>query len=226
MPDARASHSLLGLGREAQSRSWKCSTIRDIAAKGHLFSEGDSRSHVYKLESGCVCLYRILKDGRRQVIEFAFGGDIVGLGSGSLSSCSAQALAETRVTCLPIPTILTAAKSDPRIALGFYEALSHELLAAHAHLQCVGQRGATEKLAAFLVMLSRRNESRGHPADTIKLTMARVDIADFLGIKTETVSRTLTKMKRQKLIEIDRITTVRLRSISGLMALAEGGSRI
>ena len=226
MHEARASHPSLSSGREAKAPAWPGTKTRDFAAKGHLFCEGDARSHIYKLVSGCVCLYRMLKDGRRQVIDFAFDGDIVGLSSGPVSSCSAQALAETRVKCLPISAILTAAKSDPRIALGFYEALSHELRAAHEHLLGVGQRGATEKLAVFLVMLSRRNEDRGRPAEMIHLTMDRIDIADFLGITIETVSRTLTKLKRQDLIEIDHFTQVRLRNISGLIAIAEGGTRI
>lgn len=223
---APSSHPTLQSRSRVGVREWSGTKTRDIAAKGHLFSEGNPRTHIYKLVSGSVCLYRMLEDGRRQVINFAFDEDIVGLASGPLSVCNAQALAATRVKCLPISAMLTAAKADARVALGLYEALSRELVAAHEHLLSVGQRGATEKLATFLVMLSRHNESRGRSPDTISLPMTRSDIADFLGITIETVSRTLTKLRRQGLIEIDQITTLHLKSMSRLVAIAEGGARV
>ena len=191
-----------------------------------MFCEGDPKTHIYQLVTGAVCLYRMLEDGRRQVIDFAFDEDIVGLGSGALSDYNAQALAATRVKCLPISAMLTAAKADGRVALGLYEALSRELLAAQAHLVCVGQRGATEKIATFLVMLSRRNEMRGRSPDTITLPMTRIDIADFLGMTIETVSRTLTKLKHQGLIEVDQIATIRLKNITRLVVIAEGCVRV
>ena len=122
--------------------------------------------------------------------------------------------------------MLTAAKADGRVALGLYEALSRELLAAQAHLVCVGQRGATERIATFLVMLSRRNEMRGRSPDTITLPMTRIDIADFLGMTIETVSRTLTKLKHQGLIEVDQIATIRLKNITRLVVIAEGCVRV
>jgi CRP/FNR family transcriptional regulator len=223
---ASPSHLTSTSHREVGIREWPRCKTRNIAAKGHLFIEGNSRTHIYKIVSGSVCLYRMLEDRRRQVINFSFDQDIVGLGSGPFSACNAQALTETRVKCLPITAILTAAKADPRVALGLYEALSRELLAAHEHLLSVGQRGASERLTTFLVMLSRRNEMRGRSGATIDLPMSRADIADFLGITIETVSRTLTKFRQQRLIEIDQITTLHLKSMSRLVAIAEGGARV
>jgi len=96
--------------------------------------------------------------------------------------------------------LLKAAKQDPEIALKLYEAISRELLATREHLLCLGQRGACERLAAFLVVLSRRNAARGADPRIVKLPMTRLDVADFLGLTIETVSRTLSKMKRQGLI--------------------------
>ena len=205
---------------------WPRSMRRYIADKGTLYSEGDPRTHVYKVMSGAICLYRMLEDGRRQVIDFAFDGDIIGLGSGRLETCNALAVRATQVSCLPIGTMLAAAKADTRIALGLYEALSRELVVAQEHLMCVGHRGATERVASFLVILSRRNVVRGHAPDVVELQMSRADIADFLGITIETVSRTLTKLRVQGLIDIEQITTLRLTSISGLVALAEGRTRV
>lgn len=207
-------------------REWPRSKRRHIADKGHVYSEGEPRTHVYKVVSGTICLYRMLEDGRRQVINFAFAGDVVGLGSGRLESCNAQAVSATQVCCLPIAKLMAAAKANNQIAAGLYEALSREIVVAQEHLMCLGQRGATERVATFLVTLSRRNEMRGTASNVVHLPMSRADIADFLGITIETVSRTLTKLKEQGLIEIEQITTLHLIQISKLIALAEGRVRV
>lgn len=221
-----AVHGFLQSNRQVGDSDWPGSKSRYIAAKAHLFSEGDTKTHLYQVVSGGFCLYRMLKDGRRQVFDFAFDGDVVGLGAGRVETCNAQAMTTTRARCLPIPAMLTAAETNGRVALGLYEALSRELAVAQAHLVCLGHRGAIEKLATFLVMLSRRNEHRGLPPDVINLPMSRADIADFLGITVETVSRSLTKLRVQGLIEIDKITALRLPGITRLVALAEGCERV
>jgi CRP/FNR family transcriptional regulator len=205
---------------------WVDGSVRRVDAKRHLFVEGDAKTHVYKVMSGAVCLYKVLNDGRRQIIEFALEGDVIGLGSTPTETCNAQALAATRLKCLPIAVMLKAAEQDTSVALRLYKALSRELVAAREHLLCVGQRGATERLVMFFAILSRRNEERGSDPNIIKLPMTRTDIADFLGLKIETVSRTFTKLRRQGFIEIDQITTVHLRNTGELQRLAEGGARV
>ena len=205
---------------------WADGTVRRIEAKAHVFTQGDAKTHVYKVASGAVCLYTVLTDGRRQIIEFALPGDVVGLGAASVQACNAQAIVSTQVQCLPVAALLKAAKKDPEIALKLYEAISRELLATREHLLCLGQRGACERLAAFLVVLSRRNAARGADPRIVKLPMTRLDVADFLGLTIETVSRTLSKMKRQGLIEIDQITIVRLKDDGKLLRLADGGARV
>lgn len=214
------------VGRAMGQGAWAGGIVRDVGTKAHLFTEGDAKSHVYKILSGAICLYRVLADGRRQVIEFALEGDVIGMGYAPIESCSAQAMGQTRVNCFPVSILLKAAKQDSSIALGLYEALSRDLVATREHLQCVGKRGATERLASFLVSLSRRSEERGSDPFSIKLAMNRVDIADFLGMTIETVSRTFTKLKQQRLIEIDRNTTIQLCDRTALSRLAEGEARI
>jgi CRP-like cAMP-binding protein len=207
-------------------RHWTNGIVRRVEPKAHLFTEGDAKTHVFKVASGAVCLYKVLADGRRQVIEFALEGDLIGLCSAPAEACNAQAMVSTRVKCVPLGVLLKAAKRDAKVALGLYEALSRELVATREHVLCVGQRGATERLAAFFVILSRRNEERGYDPQTIKLPMTRADIADFLGLTIETVSRTFSKLKRHGLIKIDQITTIRLRKTGELQRLAEGDARV
>ena len=207
-------------------RHWINGIVRRVERKAHLFTEGDARTHVFKVASGAICLYKVLADGRRQVIEFALEGDMIGLCSAPVEACNAQAIVSTRLKCLPFAVLLKAAKRDTKVALGLYEALSRELGAMREHVLCVGQRGATERLATFFVILSRRNEERGYDPKTIKLPMTRADIADFLGLTIETVSRTFSKLGRRGLIQIDQITTIRLRNTGELERLAEGNARV
>lgn len=198
--------------------------LRGFEAKAHVFNEGDPKEFVYTVVTGAVCLYRILSDGRRQVIDFAYPGDVVGLGAGSIETFNAQTTVATRVKCLAISSLRSAARRDPGVAMGLYEALSQQLMAMGNHLVCVGQQSATERLVIFLLTLSRRNQEKGRDRETIELRMTRNDIGDFLGVTIETVSRTFSKLKYLGLIEIDQGTKIRLMDIEQLEAMADGES--
>jgi CRP-like cAMP-binding protein len=198
--------------------------LRGIEAKDHIFTEGDPKLHVYQVVTGAVCLYKVLPDGRRQVIDFAFGGDLIGLSLSDRERYNAQATVATRVKCLPVSALQGIASKDPAIAMRMCEALSDELTAIRDHLVCVVQRSATERLVTFLLALSRRNEARGRDPATLELPMTRTDIGDFLGLTIETVSRTFSKLKALGFIEIDQGTTIRLVAIDDLMALADGNA--
>ena len=197
-------------------------TLRGVEAKEHIFTEGDKKAFVYSVVTGAVCLYKVLPDGRRQVIDFAYPGDLIGLGSGAIETLNAQATVATRVRCTSLGALRQAASCDPAMALRLYEALSRELAAMRDHLICVGQRSAMERVTSFLLALSKRNEARGRDAMTVELPMTRADIGDFLGLTIETVSRTFSKLKCLGAIEIDQGTTIRLVDTDQLQALAEG----
>lgn len=197
-------------------------TLRGIEAKEHLFTEGDAKAFVYKVVTGAVCLYKVLPDGRRQVIDFALPGDIIGIGWGPTETYNAQATVATRVRCIPSSSLRRLAGQDPRVALRLVESVSQELSAMRDHLVCVVQRSATERLVTFLLTLSRRNEAKGGDPETVELPMTRADIGDFLGLTIETVSRTFSKLRCMGLIEIDQGTTIRLLDIEQLERRAEG----
>lgn len=197
-------------------------TPRTFDAREHVFCEGDLASHVYKVESGHVCIYRIVPDGRRQVIDFAYPGDIIGLGALGTHATNAQASAKSRIRCIPIATLHEVVRADQRLGLKLYEAMSRELLAAREMLFTVSQRTAAERLAAFLLALSRRNQRRGEAANEFVLPMTRADIADYLGLTIETVSRTFTKFRAEGMIDLEQCILVTIRDIKALVALAEG----
>lgn len=196
---------------------------RLLDGKEHLFCEGDRASHVYLVEAGHFCIYRMMADGRRQVIDFAYPGDVIGLGALGEHAANAQATVKSRVRCIPIATLHDVARKDPGLGLKLYEALSQELLAAREHLFTISQCTATERVASFLLALSRRNARRGEEPAELVLPMTRTDIADFLGLTIETVSRTFSKFRAEGLIEIKHCILVTICDAEALAELASAG---
>jgi len=215
-------------GSEAPSDGYRLDNwIRRTApkvmqAREHVFFEGDPITHVYQVENGTVCLYKTLQDGRRQIIDFAHPGDFIGLGTGGDHVFSAQAITLTRLRCLPAGALLEVACHNPDIGMQLYRALSDQLLAARDLLLTVGQRNAIERLAALLLALSRRNERSGVSNSRIALSMTRADIADFLSLTVETVSRTFTKLRQSGIIDLVHSSLVVIKDRHALERLAAG----
>jgi CRP-like cAMP-binding protein len=182
------------------------SPVRRLAPKEHLFLEGDARTHVYVVEAGTVLIYKILPDAKRQIIDIAFPGDFIGLGTADEQAFAAQATEPVRVRCLPAAALHQLAADDPQLSLMLYEALALELEAARNHL----------------LAISHRNERRGRDARELVLPMRRADIADFLGLTIETVSRTFSKLKAEGMIELDHGGYVEILDRRALKEIAEG----
>jgi CRP/FNR family transcriptional regulator len=203
-----------------RDRRLRIAVPRVMQAREHIFFEGDPKDHVYQVEKGTVCLYKTLPDGRRQIVDFAYQGDLIGLGGPGDHVFSAQAITLTRLRCLPAGLLHELAQNDPVVGMQLYRGLSDQLLAARDLLLTVGQRNATERLAALLLALSRRNErGEGDPA-CITLPMTRADIADFLSLTIETVSRTFTKLRQSGIIELIQSQVVVVRDQAALERLA------
>jgi len=197
-------------------------TPRVVDAKDHVFREGDPATSVYRVESGHVCLYRLMPDGRRQVMDFAYPGDFIGLGALGHHAASAQATEKTRLCAFAVATFREIARNQPSLSLNLYEAVSQELQATREMLMNVCQRTALERVASFLLELSRRNERRGEAAHDIVLPMTRTDIADFLGLTIETVSRTFTKLRQDGVIDLEQCILVSIRDPQKLEGLSGG----
>ena len=195
---------------------------RAYAAKEHVFTEGDPRANLYRIESGAVCMYKVMPDGRRQVLGFAYAGDLIGLGSSSEHQFNAQATKACELRILPWSLVQRIGRQDPEFGFKLYEAAAQELAAAHDLLLTTGQRTAMESLAAFLLAMARRGR-RGKDGNTvIDLPMTRSDIGDFLGLTIETVSRTFTKLRQLKIIDLAQCTEVHVVDMDALEDLAQG----
>jgi CRP/FNR family transcriptional regulator, anaerobic regulatory protein len=200
--------------------------VRAITAKEHAFTEGDPRTHLFRVESGAVCLYKVMPDGRRQVLGFAYPGDLIGFGARAEYPFNAQATQPTQLRSLSWGTVESTARNNAALGLKLYEAISNELAAAHDLLLTTGQRSALERVAAFLLAMSRRVVRNGQDGTIIDLPMTRADIGDFLGLTIETVSRTFTKLRQQGIIDLAQSVRVQLLDIGALEALAGGDSEL
>lgn len=220
---APASRAAIGLRLDAGFEQRLAQAhLRRIEAKEQLFAEGDAVSHLYHIETGAIALYKMLADGRRQIMGFAYPGDLIGLGIEREHVMNAQAVKPTRLRCLPAASLRQAAAKDPVLAVKLYEALAGELAATRDLLLTTGQRSALERVAGFLLAFSRRHDRNGLDPTRFELPMTRTDIGDFLGLTIETVSRTFTKLRLLGLLELPQCSHVQLRDIDRLESFAEG----
>jgi len=166
-----------------------------------------------------VRLSKLLPDGRRQIIGFALPGDFLGTGPGDRYHCSADAIGPV-VTCrISKSTFWQFVENKPHVLRRMNEFAARELYQAQDQMLLLGRRTAEEKVASFLVSWRDRLARLGTATATISLPMSRQDIADFLGLTIETVSRTFTKLEREGVIDIVR-GGVRLRDPKRAEALA------
>jgi CRP/FNR family transcriptional regulator len=195
-------------------------TFRRIEAKEYVFCDGDPRTHVFHVEQGVIALSKVLGDGRRQVIDFAYPGDYIGLGLLKDYIFDAQATCIAKVKCIPAAALDRAAARDPSLALKLYKAVSGELAAARKLIVSVGQGTAMERIASFLVGLRDRSAASGVSDGVFRLVVRRSDIADLLGLTVETVSRTLTKLRGMRVIAIINATEIHVLDEDRLEQLA------
>jgi CRP/FNR family transcriptional regulator len=205
--------------RESQNDGFERGTIRRVEPKEHVFCEGDPKTHVFRIEEGVIALSKLLSDGRRQVIDFAYPGDYIGLGLLNDHIFDAQATCAVKIRCLSAAALEQAASRDAGLALKLYKAVSAELLAARSLLVSVGQGTAMERLASFLLGLHNRGMDDSD-VDVVNLPMRRSDIADLLGLTIETVSRTITKLRSLRVIDVVHGTEVHILDCDRLEELA------
>jgi CRP/FNR family transcriptional regulator len=173
----------------------------------YLFYEGDEVEWLYQVTSGVVRLTRLLSDGRRQVISFGYPGDIVGFPAAGLHHTDCEALSDARLQPFR-RSALESADNDPELHSALLQAALDEISAMQDHFMMLGRKSASEKLASFLCALVQRVGTDLGQYRSVKLPMSRADIADFLGLTTETVSRTFTQLRKSKIIAIDNIHTI------------------
>ena len=189
--------------------------------------EGDPIRHYFRIISGTVRLYKAIADGRRQVIDFFGAGQWFGLTGLARHTYSAEAVSAVTLVRYSRQTIEVAIRSDPGLAQALFRLACFELDQAQQQMLLLGRKSADEKIASFLLALAERAQAAGarhrHPIENIvHLPMSRQDMADYLGLTIETVSRTISRFKRLGLIDLIGRQHVALCRIDRLSALADG----
>ena len=203
-----------------------CHAMQDtrLRAGNYLFFEGDEVEWLFQVKSGVLRLTRMLEDGRRQVIAFGYPGDVVGFPSEGRHHTDCDAL--TDVCLRPFRrSLLDSETGAPELHQSLLQAALREISAMQDHFMMLGRKSAAEKVASFLGVLAQRVGTEVDGRVQFELPMPRADVADFLGLTTETVCRTFTHLRKTGVIAIENIHTFIVLRPDALFALSQGDSR-
>jgi CRP-like cAMP-binding protein len=178
-----------------------------------IYGEKEPVDYVYKLLTGSVRTYSVLNDGRRHIGAFYLPGDIFGMESGPEHALSAEAITDATILLVRRSMVMDAAKRSHNVMNQLLQCTARELNRARDHVQLL-IKTAQERVASFLLEMSERLSE-----ETVELPMSRQDIADYLGLTIETVSRTLTQLGHKKAIELPTSRTIVLRNRGALARL-------
>jgi CRP/FNR family transcriptional regulator, nitrogen fixation regulation protein len=179
-----------------------------------IYGEDEPADYVYKVLQGSVRAYKVLSDGRRQINAFYLPGDIFGLEVGNEHSCSAEAVSNVQVLVVKRSLVMTIADRNTDVAHRLWSMTAGELRRSQNHSLLL-IKTARERVAAFLLDMAERLCTDG----AVELPMSRQDIADYLGLTIETVSRTLSQFEGAATIELPASRRIVLRNRSALSRL-------
>jgi CRP/FNR family transcriptional regulator, nitrogen fixation regulation protein len=196
--DSAARLNTLGaLGMESDSNP--IVSLSEFAYKKgtEIYGEKEPAEYVYQVKTGAVRSYKLLSDGRRQIGAFHLAGDIFGLENGSEHRFTAEAIVNTTVRLIRRRSLEVVAKSDAMVSRNLLNMITNNLQHAEDHMLLLGRKTSLERVAAFLIEMDKRLTA----TDIMALPMTRRDIADYLGLTLETVSRALSRLHELGILE-------------------------
>jgi CRP/FNR family transcriptional regulator len=186
-----------------------------IARDESLFCEADPATAVFAVVSGTIRLSKMLSDGRRQIIGFHEAGDIIGLALAEDYPYSAEGVTPVRLRRLSRAQLDRMTEANPQLRSNLFSLAARELAAAQRQILLLGRKTARERICSFLIDRQRGDSGR------IELPMSRTDIADYLGLTIETVSRTLSQLRAEGLIRMPTLHSFELADADRMCDLAE-----
>ncbi len=196
-----------------------------LPAGAPLFMEGDTVDRFYELASGVVRLSKTLPDGRRQVLGFLYPGEIFtpsgfAFHAADEATCTADAVTSVTVVSHRLSAVSAMLANRPELTRELLAAAGRSLARVQEQMLLLGRMAAMERLAWFLLGMA---EQQGGAGDgKLRLPMARADIADYLGLTVETISRILGQLRARRVIALDGPATIRLLDRATLREMAEG----
>lgn len=185
-----------------------------FARNTEIYGENEPADYLYKVVSGTVRTYKVLVDGRRQIGGFYLPGDMFGLETGDEHAFSAEAITDSKIIVIKRSAVVALAARDNEVARQMWELTARELQRAQDRI-LVLIKSAQERVAGFLLEMADRASDGG----AVELPMSRQDIADYLGLTIETISRTLTQLEKTATIELPSSRRILLRNRSALNRL-------
>jgi CRP-like cAMP-binding protein len=176
-----------------------------------IYGENEPAEYLYKVASGAVRTYKMLVDGRRQICAFYLPGDFFGLEIDNTHAFSAEAIANSKILMIKRSALMALAERNRDVALRLWTMTGDELRRVQAHVLLL-IKTAKERVVMFLLEMAERAPA----VDEVELPMSRQDIADYLGLTIETVSRTLTDLENKSAISLPSSRHVVLRNRDAL----------
>ena len=195
-------------------------TRQHVTAGDVIFDEGEAADSVVTITSGTAKVFKLLPDGRRQITGFLFPGDFAGLALEGTYVYSAEAVTEVNLCRFPRRQLKSLLDRFPKMEQRVLRMTVNELTTAQDQMVLLGRKTASEKIASFLLMLCDRTGQE--ESEEVAVPMTRTDIADYLGLTTETVSRTFTQLRKAGCIRLVDTGTVRLSDRDQLQDLSAG----
>jgi CRP/FNR family transcriptional regulator len=197
------------------------SVLQKVKAGQTLFAEGDDADTVFEIVQGILKLYRLLPDGRRQIMGFVSTDKLIGLSDGDAFPYTAEAVTDVSLCRYSRRQFDRLLDEVPGFARRVLNSRSQDLQSAQDQMLLLGRKTAIERIATFIVDLGKLTQSASDGA-RLHVPMPRSDIADYLGLTVETVSRTLTKLKRDRVISLPEAVEVKVIDRDRLEELAAG----
>ena len=191
----------------------------DLEAGEGLIRQGEPANYVFNITSGSMRVYKLLPDGRRQITGFLFAGDFFGLATGQDYAFSAEAIEDATLCRFRKSEYRALIRDVPALEAALLERATHELAAAQNQMLLLGRKTAQERVASFLLELPG-DPVRPSAEGLVGLPMTRAEIADYLGLTIETVSRVLTRLKTSGVIRLISLNELRIEQPERLRALA------
>ena len=228
---AQAERKPVSSGRRASAQAFSAHSpfetagVKALASNELLFGIGDPKIHFYAVKSGALVVYEPRYDGHRAIIEFAFPGDLVGLGFLQTHSCSARATVDTCVQCLPLSAQDHLFADDPRTQARLADAIEREVEFLRESSVRFSQQNSLGRLAAFLLTLSRENEQEGRDPAVLMQPLHCGVVADFLALSIDRLRSLLVQLEQRGMIAPAPPEGLRLIDVEALEGLA-GRSRL
>ena len=189
-----------------------------------LFSADEPTTMVGTVVQGTIKCFKLLADGRQQIVGFLFPGDFVGSPTQETTHGFAEALTRVEICLFPFPAIQRLIREMPNLERRLLTLANEDLDLAQEWMLLLGRKTAQERLATFLLLLAQKAKTRGVADGPIDLPMNRSEIADYLGLTIETVSRQFSKLKASGHIRIAHNNEITIRNLEGLTEIAEGAA--